>query len=150
MNHTETVKLCRMIASLCPSQKLDQYTPDAWALVLDDIPFDDAMIAMRTIYREQGDDQEWVRKIEADDIIREVRRVRALRVKRLGDVIPPPGLTQAQERVFILTERRRAGNGEQVVADHRGALTHDLPPLQLAGRRITDDLDPHQDQEQTA
>jgi hypothetical protein len=81
MKKTETVKLIRAIKALCPSQPFDEYTPDAWALVMIDITFAEAESAVRTIYREQGSDAQWIRAIEADDIIRQVKRDRSGRDK---------------------------------------------------------------------
>ena len=89
MKATEVVKIIGIIRTLCPTQKLDEHTPEAWELVLDDIRYDDAAIAVRTLYRERGNDQEWGgRRIEADDIIREVKRMRARRIDE--NPLPPP------------------------------------------------------------
>lgn len=49
MNHTETLKLCRYIQALCPAQKIDQYTPDAWNDILNNITYDEAKTAIHTI-----------------------------------------------------------------------------------------------------
>jgi hypothetical protein len=138
MNNSETVMLCRVIKSLCPSQPLDQYSPDAWAIVLDDIGFDEAKEAVRVIYREQGSDQEWIRRIEADDIIRQVKRVRRQRIDKIGDIVPPAGLTQAEERAWLKDTYRRAAIGETIDTNTRGELVAG-PRLQLVGRRIEDD-----------
>jgi hypothetical protein len=135
MNHAETVILCRTIKSLCPSQPIDGYTPDAWAMVLDDIGFAEAQDAVRTIYREQGSDQEWIRRIEADDVIRQVKRVRRQRIDKIGDIVPPAGLTQAEERAWLRDAYRRAAIGEPVDTNTRGELVTG-PQLRLAGRRI--------------
>ena len=42
MTPTEIVGLVRLVKALCPSQAIDEYTPDAWHLVLDDITVADA------------------------------------------------------------------------------------------------------------
>lgn len=117
MNLTEATKLCAIVSQLCPKQTFEEYTPDAWQLVLDDIPIADAVAAVRTVYRDQGSDQ-WLgrREIEADDILREVRRVRD---KRIDDgfalLIPPPEAREPGSRayrVWVKESRRRLGNGE--------------------------------------
>jgi hypothetical protein len=77
MNVKETVQLIAVIKALCPSQKFEEVTHRAWAMVMFDIPFKDAQAAVSTIYREQGSDAQWNRTIEADDIIRQVRRDRS-------------------------------------------------------------------------
>ena len=38
MNRTETLALTRYVQALCPAQKLDQYSSDAWHDVLGDLP----------------------------------------------------------------------------------------------------------------
>lgn len=38
MNRTETLALTRYVQALCPAQKLDQYSADAWHDVLGDLP----------------------------------------------------------------------------------------------------------------
>lgn len=143
MNGPEVVKLCAIITALCPSQKLTEYTPDAWELVLEDIPFAEAQDAVRVIYREQGSDTEWVRKIEADDIIRQVKRTRARRIEHFTDIVPPAGLTQAEERAWLRSFYRRAGQGQPVETNTRGELKS-RPQLQLLGRNVRDDTNPTQ------
>lgn len=111
MNSTETLALTRLVKALCPSQKLDEMTPDAWALVLDDIRYEDAKIAIRNVYRNQGDDREWTRKIEADDILREVRRNRNAIIEAAADPIPPSGLTPAETLTWLRDARRSIADG---------------------------------------
>jgi hypothetical protein len=119
MNLTETVKLCGMVSELCPKQKFGEYTADAWQLVLDDIPLADAMKAVRTVYRTLGSD-EWQgrREIEADDILRQVRRIRAERIDQgLAWLIPPDDCREpgsARYREWSREVRRRLGDGESV------------------------------------
>ena len=72
MNEEEIAKLIRFVHALCPAQKMDEFTPDAWELILDDIAFDDAKAALKTLGRQ-------LRFIAPSDIAQEVRRVRNLR-----------------------------------------------------------------------
>jgi hypothetical protein len=122
VNAAETLSLVRMVRALCPSQKLDEFTPDAWAMVLDDVAYADAQAAVRSIYREQGSDAEWVRRIEADDIIRQVKRVRASRCEHAGDLVPPAGLSQAEEREWLRRAYRQIAAGQPAPAVDRGEL----------------------------
>ena len=46
MSPEETIALCRLVKAVCPSQALDQYTPDAWALILRHIDYNDAKQAV--------------------------------------------------------------------------------------------------------
>jgi hypothetical protein len=117
VNRTDAVKLARMIRALCPSQKLDEHTPDAWAIVLDDVRYEDAVAAVRIYYRERGNDEEWGgRRIEADDILREVKRLRNDRIVRFGDIAPPPGMSELEQRTWLRESRRLIADGhpEQV------------------------------------
>lgn len=49
MNRKETIALCRYLQALCPNQKLDKHTPDAWADILANIDYLDAKLAIRNI-----------------------------------------------------------------------------------------------------
>lgn len=51
MTPTETVRLIAVISQLWPSMRLDEHTPDAWHVVLDDITLDDALAAVRYLAR---------------------------------------------------------------------------------------------------
>ena len=91
MNQTEAIMLCRLVKAVCPSQALDQYTPDAWALILRHIDYNDAKQAVIDIASrplEPGKS----RYIEPGHIIAQVRRIRAQRLTDHGPLIPPPGL----------------------------------------------------------
>lgn len=136
MNRTEAVKLCRLIRALCPTQPLDVYTPDAWSLVMADIRYDDATEAVQTIYRNQGNDQEWGgRRIEADDIIREVRRIRNQRIKDHPPIDPPTGLTVHEYHDWLIATHRAIADGEVI---RQAALpARDMTPLQQLTKRPT-------------
>lgn len=115
MNNSEAVKLFRLVKAFCPAEQFDEHTPDAWAIVMNDIRYDDAQIAVRTLYRDRGNDQEWGgRKIEADDIIREVRRIRAERVARHPEIDPPPGLTDLQYLDWLRATRKAIADGQTI------------------------------------
>ena len=94
MSPEETVALCRLVKAICPSQALDQYTPDAWALVLRHIDYNDAKQAVIDIASrplEPGKS----RYIEPGHIIGGVRRIRSQRIEDYGPVSPPAGLDTA-------------------------------------------------------
>lgn len=130
VNSSEAVKLCRLVRALCPQQRFDSSTPDAWSIVLDDVRYEDAVAAVRIYYRERGNDEEWgARRIEADDILREVKRLRNDRITRFGDIAPPPGLSEIEQRTWLRESRRLIADGEpervQIAAagDRKLALT---------------------------
>lgn len=78
MNAVEIATLLSMVRALCPAQKLDEHTPDAWLFVLDDVPFDDARNALKTLGRTKS-------FISPADIHTEVRRVRNVRAGAYSD-----------------------------------------------------------------
>ena len=91
MSPEETIALCRLVKAVCPSQALDQYTPDAWALILRHIDYSDAKAAVARLAAldlEPGK----ARYIEPGHIIAQVKRIRAQRLADHGPLIPPPGL----------------------------------------------------------
>lgn len=78
MNEAEIAKLLRFVHALCPAQKFDEFSPDAWELVLGDVPFDDARDALKTLGQQ-------LRFIAPADIAQEVRRVRNVRAAQYTD-----------------------------------------------------------------
>lgn len=85
MNHAEAVVLCRFTKSVCPHQQFDQYTPDAWALVLADVRLEDAREAVVEVARRQP-------FVAPAEIITEVKRIRSKRIDDYGPITPPPEL----------------------------------------------------------
>lgn len=39
MNADQAVDLCRYVSAACPQQKFDEFTPDVWLDLLEDVPF---------------------------------------------------------------------------------------------------------------
>lgn len=76
MNLAETADLLRTIRAICPAQAQDEYSPEAWNLVLDDVPLPDATAAVRRIARSASPKPLW---IDPRQILNEVRRIRAAR-----------------------------------------------------------------------
>lgn len=120
MNHTEAMTICRVVAAMCPAQKFDEHTPDAWALVLDDIRIEDAKAAVVAL----GKRSPWISPAE---IRAEVARIRA---RRVGDLerwlVPPAELDDDAEgaRQWLASAKARLGDGEPLddVQGHRGEL----------------------------
>ena len=110
MSPEETVALCRLVKAICPSQALDQYTPDAWALILRHIDYNDAKQAVIDIASrplEPGKS----RYIEPGHIIGGVRRIRAKRIEDYGPVSPPAGLDTAGYMDWLRETRHLIGSG---------------------------------------
>jgi hypothetical protein len=109
----EAVVLCRFTAACCPSQKFDEYTPDAWGLILEDVRFEDAKEAVVKVCRKQP----WVSPAE---IIAEVKKIRAKRIDEYGPIIPPANLDPIETAEWLKQARRTVGDGGKV--PERGEL----------------------------
>ena len=110
MSPEETIALCRLVKAVCPSQALDQYTPDAWALILRHIDYNDAKQAVIDIASrplEPGKS----RYIEPGHIIGGVRRIRSQRIEDYGPVSPPAGLDTAGYMDWLCETRHLIGSG---------------------------------------
>lgn len=123
MTPEEVVLLAGYVHALCPAQKFDAYTPDAWADVFDDVPqytlADCREGAARVAARQPF--------VAPAEIIAEVRKIRE---QRLTDFQyePRPGETGEESAA-----RRR----EQVVACASGVRP---PVLAVAGARPRPEL----------
>lgn len=84
MTLDETADLLRTIRAICPAQAQDEYSPEAWNLVLDDVSLPDATAAVRRIARSASPKPLW---IDPRQILNEVRRIRAARL----DATPTSG-----------------------------------------------------------
>lgn len=135
MNRAEAVGLVKLVASICPEQRIDHDTADAWALVLDDVNAADAMIAVRAIARRpQPHDRKLT--IGPDQILVEVRLIRRRRVEAAEDrfELIQPGPDYFLEhpdayRAQLAELRRRAADGE--FENTSGAITAGPAPAQL-------------------
>jgi hypothetical protein len=78
----ETVVLARYVRALCPRQKFDEYTPDAWHDVLADFGLADARAAAAAVARKQP-------FVSPAEIIAEIRKQRDDR----ADGFQGPGLS---------------------------------------------------------
>ena len=110
MNREEAVKLCRLVKTLCPAQAIDQWTPDAWVLILGAHSYEDAKQAVAEIASlplEPGKG----RYIEPAHIIGQVLRIREKRLSAIGMPEPPPGLDVGQYRDWLRGTRAQIASG---------------------------------------
>lgn len=114
MTPEEAVKICAFTSACCPAQKFDEFTPDAWGLILEDVRFEDAKHAVVEIKKRST----WV---DPSDIIREVKKVRAKRIDEHGPITPPADLDAIDEAAWMRAAIARVGDGE-VLHDVRGEL----------------------------
>lgn len=121
MNPEEIATIIGMVKALCPAQRVDEFTPDAWELVLEDYPFKDAKAALKKLGGQ-------LRFIAPSDIAQEIRRVRNLRAGQYQDyedTLPDwdpddvPGYLRAQRELnFRAASQLPARPVQQAIESH--------------------------------
>lgn len=107
MNLVEVNRLTAFVSQVKPAQKIDEFTPDAWHLVIGHLPYDDAFAAVRVLAGEKT----W---IDPSDIIGKVRAMRRERLESADPaaLIPDADPDRPREYVRALREgRHRAADG---------------------------------------
>jgi hypothetical protein len=115
----EAVKICAFTAACCPAQKFDEYTPDAWGLLLADVRFVDAKDAVVLVARKSP----WCSPAE---IIAEVKKMRQKRIDEYGPITPPADLDPDDVAAY----RSWWINTQRAIADG------DLKPRELEGPAV--------------
>lgn len=138
MNPAEAVVLTRYVKALCPQQKIDKYTPDAWHDLLGHLPLDEARTAAATVAARQP-------FVSPSEIIGEIRA----RHDGLARDFQGPGLPAeipdadpddvSGYLAAIRTQRTRAAHGHPTarrpVAELVAAVGRDIPPEVITLRR---------------
>jgi hypothetical protein len=106
VNAQEAVNVCRFVAAVT-GQQMDALAPDVWGVVLAAVNIADAKAATVNLAKSR-------RVIVPADIVSEVRRIREARIAAVGDLTPPPGLGEAEERAWLRDARRVIGDGGTV------------------------------------
>jgi hypothetical protein len=133
MNELEAVKLARYVRALCPQQKFDEYTADAWGDVLARYDFEDCKAAAA----ELGQRQPFIAPAE---IIAEVRKHRRTRLQNFqyepepGDDNPREYLRRLRAQIADVADGHRpaalpAGAGDapaELLADVLADIVHPL------------------------
>lgn len=83
MNAEESLALCRLAKGAFPATNMDEFTPEAWSLALEDERFGDAREALKLLMREQT-------FIHVSDIVKRVARIRRERIVDFGLLPCPP------------------------------------------------------------
>jgi hypothetical protein len=108
MNPQEIARIVGFVHALCPAQKINELTPDAWELVLEDISFADAKAALKVLGKT-------LHFIAPSDIATEVRRIRNLRAGQYTDyanTLPDAHPDRALDYIAALrTDNHRAAAG---------------------------------------
>lgn len=83
MEPQETVMLTRYVRALCPQQRFDEYTPDAWHDVLSAYRLEDARAAAAQLAARQP-------FISPGELVPEIRRIRDARIGDQAPAYLPP------------------------------------------------------------
>ncbi|WP_370290264.1 hypothetical protein [Nocardioides sp.] len=111
MTPAEAAVLLGMAATV-DNRKPDEDAARAWAAMLDGLRFDDCRVAIIEHYRESSD---WLTPEKVRTRVLAIRKRRRLEHKRqYGELVPPPGLTNAEEHVWLRDAVRAISNGERV------------------------------------
>lgn len=84
MSPEQALAICRLAKGAFPATSVDELTPDAWALALEDDRFEDARVALKELMREQT-------FIHVSDICQRIKKIRNQRVLDFGPLPNPPG-----------------------------------------------------------
>lgn len=124
MNSQEVIVLARYVRALCPQQRFDEYTPDAWTDVLTPYPLEDARQAAARIARRQP-------FIAPAEIITEIRAIRAERLEGF-QYEPTPDETPREYLTRLRAQRAAVASGHRPPAVDRPALPGPTVPEVLA------------------
>ena len=121
MNAAEVLQLCRLVKACCPSQVLDEFTPQAWGLILGRYDYADAKAAVAAIVSapmEPGKS----RYIEPGHIIGGINRIRGKRLEATPLPAPPDGLDSAAYVEWSRRTRDQIASGTYVPSDAPKAI----------------------------
>lgn len=124
MTPQETVQLARYVKALCPQQRFDEYTPNAWHDLLGPYHLADARQAVAAVASRQA-------FVAPSEIITEIRRIRAARIDAANFVYDGDPTESATESLTNRRELLRAA-GDGQLGDR--STTQALPtrrPLEL-------------------
>jgi hypothetical protein len=131
MNPSETVMLARYVKALCPQQKFDEYTPDAWHDVLGDFALADARAAAAAVAKRQP-------FVSPAEIIGEIKKIRGERAADFqGPGLPAevPDADPDDVRAYLAAlrgQRSRAADGFELkprkMAELLAGVGREVPP----------------------
>lgn len=131
MNATEAATLCRAVKSVCPQQKFDEYTPDFWHPLLEDIAFEDAKRGLIEVAKRQP-------FVSPAEIRTEVFANKRRLVAAIPAVVPPWQLADmpAEEQRWISNYRHAIADGltsevATTKANYLSNITDDPEPLAI-------------------
>ncbi|MFE3326847.1 hypothetical protein [Streptomyces sp. NPDC059176] len=122
MTPDETVVLARYVRALCPQQKFDEYTPDAWHDVLGEYRLDEARAAAARVAKKQP----FVSPAEIIDEITQIRGDRARDIQGPGQPAAVPDADPDDVHAYLAAlrqQRMRAADGLELKPRNIKALT---------------------------
>jgi hypothetical protein len=132
VNAREAMALCRFVKAACPQQAIDEFTPDVWHPLLEDLLFDDAKQALLNVAKAQP-------FVAPSEIRAEVKRIRAKRMLAFGELPDPPAEVAADPALFhpwLKATKRAIADGRVQSPADLGILpgkAAERPPLELNG-----------------
>jgi hypothetical protein len=112
MNGQQAAVLCRYVRALCPQQKFDEYTPDAWHDVLANYLLEEARTAAATLAAKQA-------FIAPGEIATEIKRMRADRMARHTDPTPTADPDDVHAyRAELAANRIAVATGQEEPSQH--------------------------------
>lgn len=140
MNAKEAIALCRMVKSICPAQKFDEFTPDFWHPLLADISFDDAKDAVIGVAKRQP-------FIAPAEIRAQVMITNRARARALPAVLPPRELCDDPRAEIqwlkLWGDAFLAGHTEdnaREIASRQIGIVEDTTPLQISPSEMNTQL----------
>lgn len=126
MSPEEALQICRLAKAAFPQQAVDEFTPDAWALALEDDRFEDAKLALKQLMREQP-------FLHVSELIGRMKRIRRNRLDAFGTLPEPPvGVGESPEkyRDWYAETVRAIGDGD--LMNHRAIGSARKPDINYA------------------
>jgi hypothetical protein len=117
MSPIETAALAKYIRAHFPQQPIDEYTGEALSELLAEFSPVDCRAAVLAIAK-RG--EKWC---SPSEVSAEVKRIRRKRIELAGDLCPPPGLNDSQEREWMGWARRQIADGRTVDIDYGELVT---------------------------
>lgn len=106
MTEDEVVLITRYVRAVCPQQRLDEFTSDAWYDFLYPFTVDETRAAIQA-HVTKGN-----AFISIGEIVAQIRKVRADRISRHTEALPPAGdHDDASYKAALLAERKAIADG---------------------------------------
>lgn len=106
MNAHEAIMLCRFVKGACPQQAIDEYTPDAWLVLLEGLRYEDCRQAAIDLARESP-------FVAPAEIIARVKAIRGKRIAEYGPLEIPAevGRGERDYREWFIATRTAIADG---------------------------------------